>query len=280
MKKYICFILLALVATCCLSSCEEVKGSPEEFQKKDKTVLVYMVANNDLSGNAITNFTDMQKGYVPSEDGNLVVYYHYPNQNPLLLNIYNNESGMVAIDTVYRFPARNSATPASLTSAINVTATYFPADEYGLILWSHATGWLPSGYYANNPKSDAGQFGHSLNGAFEDPYADIVKMVKESDAGILSRSFGSEAGSEIDLKDLVKALPFKFSFVIFDACLMGGIEVAYQFKDSTDYILFSPTETLAAGMPYSSIMTHLFKTPSDLTAVAQEYFNYYNYTIW
>ena len=57
---------------------------------------------------------------------------------------------------------------------------------------------------------------------------------------------------------------------------MGGIEPAYQLKDSTDYILFSPTETLANGMPYASIMQHIFAQPTDLTAVAKEYYNFYN----
>ena len=57
---------------------------------------------------------------------------------------------------------------------------------------------------------------------------------------------------------------------------MGGIEVAYQLKDPTDHILFSPTETLANGMPYSVVMQHLFSNPTDLTAVAKEYYNFYN----
>lgn len=288
MTKYLQYLLIAILALVSLSSCEEVKGSPEEFQKKGKTILVYMAANNNLSEDARNNLADMQKGYIPDGDGNLVVYFHYPNQNPLLLNLKHNETGAIAIDTVYRFPARNSATAASLTSAINVTATYFPAEEYGLILWSHATGWLPVSYYAENPKSpfsnsySQSAFGDNnvetiekyANG--EDPYAHMVKMVKGNRNGILSRSFGSEDGVEIDLKEMVKALPFKFSFIICDACLMGGIEVAYQLKDSTDYLLFSPTETLANGMPYSVIMQHLFSNPTDLTAVAKEYYNFYN----
>ena len=285
MIKNIQYILILFLAALSLQSCEEVKGKPEEFTKRQKTLLVYMAANNNLSEDAKNNLTAMQQGYIPGENANLVVYYHYPNQNPLLLQIKHNEEGHVAVDTIYRFPARNSATAASLTSAIQVTATYFPADEYGLILWSHATGWMPVNYYANNPKTSLLSYGEnfSLHNApffnYEnniDPYADIVKMVKQERNGILSRSFGSEGNSEIDIKDMVKALPFKFSFIIFDACLMGGIEVAYQLKDSTDYILFSPTETLANGMPYASIMEHIFANPTDLTAVAKEYYNFYN----
>lgn len=225
-----------------LNSCEEVQGEMEEFMTKEKTLLVYMIANNDLSGNAVNNFADMQKGYIPgNEEGNLVVYYHIPNQNPLLLNIIQGSDGKAQIDTAYKFPARNSATKASLESALKVTATLFPAKETGLMLWSHATGWLPEGYYANPAV----------------------------------RSFGNDSGVEMDLKELKEALPYKLSFIIFDACLMGGIEVAYELKDSTDHIIFSPAEILAAGFPYSKIMGHIFESPTDLQAVAEEYYNFY-----
>ena len=62
MTKYLQYLLIAILALVSLSSCEEVKGSPEEFQKKGKTILVYMAANNNLSEDARNNLADMQKG--------------------------------------------------------------------------------------------------------------------------------------------------------------------------------------------------------------------------
>lgn len=281
-----------------LQSCEESRGVAPEFQIKDKTLLVYMVANNNLSSNAVNNFADMQKGFVPEQDkGNIVVYYHVPNQSPLLLNIIKEETGQVRVDTSYRFPSRNSATAASLKSAMQVTATMFPANEYGLILWSHGTGWLPVGYYNNEPSGssssssaapvctaasyDALGSTSSLqqNGCAysqgKDPYAHMVKMVYGTDA-CDTKSFGSEDGIEMNITEIATAFPYRLSFVIFDACLMGGIETAYQLKDSTDYILFSPAEILSSGFPYSKIMQHIFSTPTDLESVAKEYYMFYN----
>lgn len=273
-------VILAFAATVVLSavqSCEAVNGVAPEFPVKDKTVLIYMIANNDLSGNAVSNLSDIKRGYIPQMDeGNIILYYHIPNQNPLLLNVFKDETGNVAVDTAYKFPARNSATKASLQSAMKVTATMFPADEYGLILWSHGTGWLPAGFYAD-PKEDihpidAAELSGSDNAYMVDPYSDLVKMVKGADV----RSFGSDSGKEMEIADVVAALPYKLSFVIFDACLMGGIEVMYEMKDSTDYIISSPTEILSAGFPYSQIMQHIFAEPADLEAVAREYYNLYN----
>lgn len=236
MKRVFLYLAVVLVSFFAVS-CEPVNGIEPEFPVKDKTVLIYMVGNNNLSSDAVRNLEDLKKGYVPSDD-NLLVYYHTPAQSPLLLQLKTDRSGAVIQDTVYRFPQRNSATAESLKSTLQVTRTMFPANEYGLFLWSHGTGWLPSGHY--------------------------------------SKSFGEESGVEMEIVDMVNAIPFKLSFVVFDACLMGCIEVAYQMKDSVGHVIASPTEILSTGFPYSKIMRHLYNTPADYAAVAQEYYSYYN----
>ena len=236
MNKVFVFLVVVFISFFAVS-CDPVNGIAPEFQVKDKTVLIYMVGNNNLSSYASYNLRDLKEGFVPAED-NLLVYYHTPSQSPVLLQLKTDGTGAVVQDTVYRFPARNSSTAESLKSAMQVTQTMFPANEYGLFLWSHGTGWLPQGEY--------------------------------------SKSFGEEDGSEIEIVDLVKAFPYKLSFVVFDACLMGCVEVAYQMRDSVDYIIASPAEILSNGFPYAKIMRHLYKTPSDYVAVAEEYFNHYN----
>ncbi len=237
MKRIYIIYIVAVFVSLFAVSCEPVNGIEPEFPVKDKTILIYMVGNNNLSTNAEINLADLKKGYVPSDD-NLLVYYHTPVQSPILLQLKTGKNGDVVQDTVYRFPQRNSATAESLKSALQVTNTMFPANEYGLFLWSHGTGWLPSGHY--------------------------------------SKSFGEESGVEMEIVDMVKAIPYKLSFVVFDACLMGCVEVAYQMRNSVDYVIASPTEILATGFPYSKIMRHLFRTPSDYVSVAKEYYMYYN----
>jgi len=234
--KRIRFILIALAAFA-FFSCDTVSTDPPEFVEKDKTVLIYMVANNNLSSNASNNFDDLRRGYIP-DDGNLLVYMHDTRNIPVLMHIRKENSGAIVQDTVYRFPQQNSATPEALASVLNVAGTMFPAKERGLFLWSHGTGWLPQGYY--------------------------------------SKSFGSEKGVEMDIPELVDALPYKLSFVVFDACLMGCVEVAYQMRDSVDYVISSPAEILSSGFPYSKIMQHIFRTPMDLQSVAKEYYDSYN----
>ena len=237
--KHIKLFLIAALVMAATSACELVSLDAPEYVARQKTLLVYMVANNNLASYAKTNINSMMEGYLPTED-NLLVYCHATDGNPILLRLYKNDEGAAVKDTVYRFPQRNSADPASLASALKVCRTMYPAEEYGLVLWSHGTGWLPQQYYSK------------------------------------TRSFGQDEGKEMDIVEMAKAIPFKLDYMIFDACLMGGIEVAYELKDSVDYIMASPTEVLSDGFPYSKIMEHIFKSSTQLQSVAQEYYNHYN----
>lgn len=261
-----------------VSSCDTVSENPPERPVKAKTILVYMAGNNNLSTDMKNNFSDLGKGFVPNrEEGNLIVYIHTLGGTPQLVHVYKNEEGKVIRDTVYHFPSQSSATAAALKSAIQVTTTLFPAEENGLILSSHGTGWLPTGYYSSGSfptTTQAFSFGGGVPEYTSpwpaypggvDPYAQLVK------------TFGGDNSNsaEIEIIDLVKALPHKFNFVIFDACLMGGIEVAYQLKDSTDYLVFSPTEVLATGYHYAGMMGPLFEQPTNLKGMAQGVYDYY-----
>ena len=64
--------------------------------------------------------------------------------------------------------------------------------------------------------------------------------------------------------------------MLMDACFMGGIETAYEVKDSVDYYIGSPAEILTESFPYHKIMQHIFKSTPDYAAVCKEYYDYYN----
>ena len=80
----------------------------------------------------------------------------------------------------------------------------------------------------------------------------------------------------MDIPDLASSLPVKFNFILFDACLMGSIEVEYELKDKADYIIASSTETIYTGFQYDLLIPKLIQPAIDYNAVAQSYFDYYN----
>ena len=248
---HIRFLFCALAMALTLFSCKKAEVEEIVVVKRPKTVLLYMVANNNLSNDAENSISRLQNGYIPAEEGNLLVYKHCAGMDPVLLHIKKGEEGTVVADTAYRFPPRVSATKSALTQALNVTQALFPADSYGLILWSHGTGWIP-------------------------PLASSSSAAQEVSGSAPQRTFGLDGKVELEIRDLAQAIPYKLSFMLMDACFMGGIETAYEVKDSVDYYIGSPAEILTESFPYHKIMQHIFKSTPDYAAVCREYYDYYN----
>jgi hypothetical protein len=191
-----------------------------------------MAADNDLYADASDDLDEMKRGF--SQNGtNLIVFADLLNEHPSLMEI-----GLGKETVIKSCPELNSADPTVLKQIIQEVIEMYPAPEYGLILWSHGTSWLP--------------------------------------AGIGLRSFGKDGSREMDISELAEALPLRFSFILFDACLMGSVEVAYELKDRADYIIASSTETVADGFPYDRIIPELIRQTPNLTKVATDYFDFYN----
>ena len=82
---------------------------------------------------------------------------------------------------------------------------------------------------------------------------------------------------ETDIREIADLLPFKLDYIIFDACFMGGVEVAYQFRDKCRSMCFSQTEILSDGMDYTTMISDLLSGNSaDLVSLATNYFNHYD----
>jgi hypothetical protein len=197
-----------------------------------------MAADNNLYRNAYKDIEEMLTVEIPNEY-NLLVYLDTPNDNPNLLKIKKGK-----IDTLKKYKPQNSASGQILKSIIEESFFLFPAENYGLILWSHGTGGLPQGVYEN---------------------------LKEREI----RSFGRDKNDEMEIEELAEALPLNLEFIIFDACLMSGIEVLYQLRNNAEIIIASPTETLVAGFPYQNTIPLLLTPQPDYTEVAKAYMESY-----
>jgi hypothetical protein len=197
-----------------------------------------MAADNNLYRTAYRNIDSMLTVGIPSEY-NLIVYLDTPYDNPSLLKIKKGK-----IDTLKQYETQNSASKHVLKSTIDEAFSLFPAKSYGLILWSHGTGWLPKGVYDN---------------------------IKQTNV----RSFGKDKNNEMEIEDLAEAIPENLDFIIFDACLMSGIEVLYQLRNKADVIVASPTEVLVAGFPYEKIIPLLLMPHLNYGEIALSYMEYY-----
>jgi hypothetical protein len=253
--RFLRYIALTLItaALALLSSCEKNIFDSDDYRK---VIILYMAANNNLSSYAQENITTMKGGFIPDKESKdiLILYAHLAEGNPRLVRLYKDTDGTVIEDPVAAYEDQNSANGDVLKAVLNKVKSIFPSKEYGLILWSHATGWLPQGYYNSTFQGTY----------FQDPYEGLVK------------SFGEDRGVEMEIKELKSALPFHFNFIIFDCCFMGGIESVYELRDKANYIIASPTEILAYGFPYRDIMNPLFQSKSNLEEACDLFYEYYN----
>ncbi len=232
----------------------------------NKVFLLYSAGYNNLKGYLDQNIKDLKKGWLPKgrrSDDAVLVYTHATASSgnysvptsPYLIRIYSDDEGNVISDTLVTYPKGTvSSSAAQLNNVLTYVRENFKAKSYGMVVSSHATGYLPPQYYSN-PSSY--QYG--------------------------SRSIGSDfAGNfnrvyhEIELKDFADAIPMKLDYILFDACLMGGVEVAYELRDVCGKIGFSQAEVLAWGLNYKTLTTHLIKERHpEPQRVCEDYYSQY-----
>jgi hypothetical protein len=245
MKDRINIVLLMFLVL--LAGCEPDKLPDDTVPASSRrTVLLYLGTDNNFRPEAAEKIRQLTDSRYEAIDGNLLVYSD-TGDRPVLVHIYHSPLRGSVADTIETYPPENSAAPATLTRVLNRTRDYCPAASYGLIILSHATGWLPAEMS-------------------EPPCLKAVIQDKGTD----------ETYNYMELSDFADAIPYKLDFIIFDACFMASVEVAYELKDKTDYIVASPAEVLVPGFMYSSMMRHLFELEADLTAVAREFYEYYD----
>ncbi len=119
----------------------------------------------------------------------------------------------------------------------------------------------------NGAQDEVGVYGQSSGGYGENITAALMN------AFVFWNGGGTNGG--LALSDLADALPEGYHFILFDACLMSGIEVAYALRYKTEYILASPAEVLVDGFPYQKIMPLLWGDEPALREVCKEFWNYY-----
>ena len=267
---------------------------PERLPTEDTRHVMIMVlgAYNSLSGWLTDDLNDLTNGYLPmgksrTEDA-LVILSRFPESYgdyttpaaPVLYRMYSSLQGTPVRDTLKVWSSEQALCSAdSLNEALRIVADKIPAAGYGMVFSSHASGWLPAGYY-NDPA------------AYERSHAPAAKRGKarswtapESFPPLepfpAVKSLGQDRGSnsasyEMEMDDFVAAIPYRMEYVLLDACLSGCVEVAWALRDKADVVGFSQAEVLADGFDYATITQRLLGGEPDPISVCEDYFQFYD----
>lgn len=262
---YIIKAIMALAVCLAIFSCQKTVEQPEP-EVKDRVLLYYAAGFNNLSGDLEEDIEELSsEGYVPQRtSGNVLLIFQnlaqgsYSNPvSPVLYRVYKDDSGNIVRNTLLTLEAGTVAASAETVNTILTTVRdTYPSYEYGMIFSSHATGWLPA----------SGTTVRSMPGENASPLSIGNEYSPET---------GTSVQYEINLPDFADAIPMHLDYILFDACFMGGVEVAYQLKDKCDRVAFSQAEVLADGFDYTSMASQLLQSSSGLYEVCKTYYEHY-----
>ena len=214
-------------------------SSFEVFPEKEITYLVYMAADNDLESDAIKNLKSLQK-VGSSANANILVLldrhsgYDSTEGNRKGTDLYYITCAPEKMndDIIAEMGELNMADYVNLRCFLEFAHTHYPARHLVLNIWSHGFGVSYDGII---PKSVIRDDDVSNSGSSSMRIFDMAAAI---------RTFESKNGCYLDL-------------VQFDCCSMQTIEMAFQLREATDYVVAPLTEILANGSDYEAIAGYL-----------------------
>lgn len=257
--------LLILLATLFIVGCQEDVPAPYPVPKNlpNKTIFVYMpwsAARNNETGSLYNNFLQNIKDIeaaIEAEKGlgrnKLMVFIATSANNAVLIEVKYAANGRCQRDTLQHFDSHNMpayTTANGLASLLSKVKVEAPAKQYALIVGCHGTGWLFS----------------------------------EGKSRARTRYFGgSDHYFQTNIPTLAAAIEqakMRMQFVMFDDCYMSNVEVAYEMRHATDYLIGCCSEIMAYGMPYKNIWKHLTQPKPNYKEVVNEFYNFYSNYNW
>ncbi len=245
MKKKL-YILLWMCCSVLLVACEGDDPTPEPPAYGSRTVLIYLAADNSLSSQVSADLQEMKEGVAKLNSSNIhLLVYIDAGGSPRLVEL-TKKNGEVVESLIKSYESRNSVGTAETLEVFNevFSNNKFLADSYGLVYWSHGDGWVP------NPLPTSRWVGQDTGNGTH--YMNIT-----------------------DLVTILKSAPH-FDFLLFDACFMQSIEVAYAVRNYTDYYIGSPTEIPGPGARYDILVPAMFSEGDVALKTAVAYFDPYN----
>lgn len=232
---------------------------PIDVSERKWNILVYMAADNNLESAAIEDLCEMELSELNTDLVSVFVLmdrneaYDTSNGNwtgTRLLKLKTGkktESKFIQSEeieckdlglTVGQDLEIDMSSPYVLTDTISYLHKRYPAENYGLIMWGHGTGWRNDSNVENTSLTIEGGY---KGFAFDETSHTYMTL----------KQFGNA------LRDGLKNN--KFGFIGFDTCFASELEVMYEIKDCTDYAVGSEGLVMNSGWNYKSFFNEIQK---------------------
>ncbi|MCP4129707.1 MAG: hypothetical protein GY754_01705 [bacterium] len=280
-SKY--FFIAALIALIFSWGCfEGMRNNPNDLNgsaytgpadQREWTIMIYLDGDNDLEYYALGDFNEMEQGIADAinagnsdinENINILVlldrwksgtsrstesgggnwsdarlYRILPDQDSYYFGSERLDDGGIGAGHVSPCGEINMGDPATLSWFINHGKTYFPAEKYSLILWNHGAG----------AAKKSGGMGISGKQVCQDSDNGDDYLYLDEIQQSVSASFSSTN---------------KLDILGFDACYMGMIEIAYEFRNLADYMVASMNWEQTDGWDYEYMFENMKDSRDEL----------------
>lgn len=214
----------------------------------DRTVIVYISAENSLSSFATSNLNDMAEASKQLNNRQRLVVFYDDRNTSVMPYIAEVKNGEVVKDEHKVFSEDFYASdPEKMQEILSYIMEAYPAKSYALDLWGHASGW----FVTNDTLPVSRNMARSKHRAYG------------IDNG---RNSSSNSGMWINIPTMANvfsSLPHGFKFIFSDCCFFQCVESAYELKDCTEYIIASPSEVPGEGIAYKEVIPLLFNMSED-----------------
>lgn len=249
-----------------------------------QTVFMFFPWSNNLLSDFRRTVEDMQTVVTQrSMKGERIMVFMATSEREAVLFELKKQNGRCLTDTLRRYSDRPFTSRQWLTSLFSEVMTLAPASRYGMVVGCHGLAWVPVQGQRNAPK----RLGSQEKIDEEDNLYKEEKIDKEGDdlmhfevQGPVTTRFigGTYPETQIETTDLADAMAdagLHTEYILFDACYMSSVEVAYELKDVTHYLIASPTEVISYGFPYITMGKHLLGTP-NYKGIVDSFISFYS----
>lgn len=270
-RRLLCLLGCLLLAVGCKKhTIPEPEPEPTPSGPAEHALLLYMPGQSLRSyyNSNIRNIEQAVTAQTPGNNRILVCYQPRNHTSALLLELrYDARTQQCVRDTLRVYEEFYPEKTASVDALFRDAQQLAPANSYGLMIGCHGTAWVPPGITLSLPQ---------IPGAT--PFPGLLTRADEEEYAMNTRSFG-DSGHQLaisDFAEVVRGLPYRFDYLIFDGCFMANIEMLYDLRDAFDYVVASPCEIMAAGFPYDRIIPDIFAASGpDLPAVCRDFWSFY-----
>lgn len=251
-----------------------------EIKERLWNVLIYMPADNNLENSALEDIYEMECSKLNTDAVSVFFLidrsnaYDTSEKNWSGTRLYRLNTGRKKSNTQMiseEIPCANLGLEVGKETELDMSSEYvlsncmnylrnkFPANNYGLIIWGHGTGWRSGN---NDNRND--NFTSQLTKGFA--YDETSKTY------MTLKQLGSALNNSITEK--------KLNFLGFDTCFSGEIEVVYELQEYADYIVGSEGLVMSSGWNYTNIFNEIsdkgFINASDIcNCIVEQFKNEY-----